>query len=179
MIIKNIVFYFENCDSVTIDEKYIGDICLKNFEKKIIKNDKYSIDIQNICNYIFIEIHNSANVQDYVLNLNINNSKNNKYYIFDRLNQYHDVVAFEITFFDDSLPENKTFKEFYVTAYTDINPYIFDSGNINQSSYISNLGHLYLLITPNKTIFDVINIDQINNEDYIKYFGLFHLYNNQ
>lgn len=176
MIIKNITFYFENCDSIMVDGHYIGDICLEDFEKKIIKNNENSIEIQNVCNYIFIEIHNSANTQNYAFNHNL---ENNKYYIFDRLNQYHDVVAIEITFFDESLSENKTFKEFYITAYTDINPYIFDSGNINQSSYISNFGHLYLLIAPNKTIFDVINIDQINDEDYIKYFGLFHLNNNR
>lgn len=61
MKLKYIEFVFENCDSIKIEGKYIGDFLVDNLETSIKRIACNSIDKIDVANTIAIEIHKDAN----------------------------------------------------------------------------------------------------------------------
>ena len=72
-----------------------------------------------------------------------------------------DITSIELTLVDENNKE--TIYQYYV-SYEEKEPDKLGSPNIYQSSYISNLGNLYILIDKNKKIDEVIDYNVINDE---------------
>lgn len=161
MKIKKIVFTLENCDTITIPGQYIGDICLKDFKTELSRQALNSIDKMDICEHFFIEIHKFANTSDYAFSEDSNSFKDDPYNKFDRLHKYHDITYITITLFDY---KNKEYSYEYFVPYLEEREGVLGSPNIYQSSYISDLGHLYLLIDPELKIDDVLDYNSINDK---------------
>ena len=158
MKLKNIVLVLENCDTINIPGKYVGDIELTELKTEISRWACNSIDKLDFCEYFFIEIYKDANIIDYAFDQIEEDFQYNK---FDRLHQYNDITSIELTLVDENNKE--TIYQYYV-SYEEKEPGKLGSPNIYQSSYISNLGNLYILIAKNKKIDEVIDYNVINDE---------------
>lgn len=173
MNIKKLELCFENCDSIIIDGQNIGNIQILDIEEKIFRSACNYISHIKTCKYFYVEFNHSANVIDYELGIP---DKDNQYKIFDRIIKYKDIVSIIVTLID-----KKTNNESQIDLYVDYQEKeefknIIGSSNINQSVYISKLGDLYLLITKDKDIFNVIDKDKVDNKTYMNlYWNLFNI----
>lgn len=128
----NIEFVFENCDYLDIDSKYIGMIRINEIYESIRRTACNCIEKYKGTNLFFIEIFKSGNTL--FKSFEKDESKETK---FERLANFNDITSIVITFSDDS-------KEEY---YVDYNGAYCEESNVNQSSMISDIGNLYILIT--------------------------------
>lgn len=157
MRIKNITFFLENCDWITIDGKYIGDIELKDINKQIQRVATNSIIPVGVCNHFFIEIHKNANRINYAFQQE--NHKEFEYNVFQRLHDEKDITSIRLILIDEN--EIEHIFNYYV-------PYeLINYKNLYQTSYISDLGHLYIFIDLEKPISSKLDYNKINNSDYM------------
>ena len=65
MKLTYIEFVFENCDSIKIEGKYIGDFLVDNLTTSIKRIACNSIEKMDVANTVAIEIHKDANKERY------------------------------------------------------------------------------------------------------------------
>lgn len=162
MNIKNIIFTLENCDTITIPGQYIGDICLENLKTEIKRLALNWVDKIELCESFFIEIHNFANTLDYAFSEDSDCFKDEPYYKFDRLCNHYDITQVTINLYDYN---DKEYSYDYLVSYSEEDPNVLGSPNIYQYTYISDLGHLYILIDPKLKLDDVLDYEYINNKE--------------
>lgn len=163
MNIKNVVFTLENCDTITIPGKYIGDIFLENLKTEIKRLALNWVGKIELCESFFIEIHNFANTLDYAFSEDSDCFKDDPYHKFDRLCRCHDITQVTINLYDDN-DDDKEYTYDYIVSYSDEYPGALGSPNIYQYTYISDLGHLYILIDPKLKLDDVLDYESINDK---------------
>lgn len=160
MKLKYINFIFENCASIKIDGKYIGDFMIEDIHTVISRVACNAIIKQEICKKFFIEIHKNADEEYYQFGY----SK-----VFDRLKD-NDIthISFGISNYDD-----KECEEFnYTLEWTG------DSNYQNAASkvYISKLGHCYILVSENEELTEYIDFDSCNNANEMNlHFGMYNI----
>lgn len=104
---------------------------------------------------ISIEIHSDANKERYPFD----EPKLQKETVFKRLNNWNDITAIEIKLVGDMDEESEPERYYYWTNWVGDD----DVHNPAQSTYISELGHLYLVIAEGKGIEDFFNYGYIND----------------
>ena len=92
MRLKNITFVFENCDTITIDGKYIGDFLVADLKTEIRRIACNAIERMDIAGTIAIEIHKDANKEYYQFGQNQYEKFKTK--VFDRLAD-NDITSIE------------------------------------------------------------------------------------
>lgn len=160
MKLKYITFYFENCDSITIDGKYVGDFLVKDTSTEILRVACNSIERVDCVDTFCIEIHNDANKERYQFSQT--SYADFKQTTFDRFNKYHDITSIEFELYDDDNTQNENpCKEHYYYYVT----WTGNSDDINeaQSNYVSKDGHLYIMISKNKTIDDFYDKKELDD----------------
>lgn len=164
MKLKSITFIFENCDTITIDGKYVGHFVVDNIKKSILRIAMNAIDKIDSAHTFVIEIHKNANVERFPFN---NEKLESKETVFKRLS-LGDITHIEFELIDRVEKEVCSFR--YVVDWKDSqSEYI----NAFQKSYVSDPGHLYIVIEEKGKIEKYFDLEQLNDEAYMDFhFGM-------
>ena len=147
--IKAIEFVFENCECITVDSKYIGDLLIEGFETKVRKfGVKDAIREYTSCERIDLIIYKDGNLTV--------ESYGDKYSVFDRILNWNDITSIYLKYEDD------TEQEIFV-PWDDENDYYNVCNNKAQSSFVSE-EHLY--ITINK---DCQSVHDVYTDETVEY----------
>lgn len=163
MKLKEITFILENCDSITIDGKYIGDFVVQDIHTVIQRIACNAINKIEIANEVAIEIHKDANKERYEFGL-----EKCKRMTFDRLTDYPDITNIEFELIDDYSDGEETphvEKYDYCVCWVGRN----DAINEAQKDYISKDGNLYIVIADSKGIDDFFNKNDIDDSEYMDF----------
>jgi len=157
MKIKQIELILENCDVITIDGKYIGDFLIDNIHTSIARIACNAIEEMRYADTIMMEIHKDANKIRYQFGQT--DVEEFEQLTFDRLIGCGDITS--ITF--ELVNENDTHskKHHYYVNWTGDSDYV----NEAQKSYISECGHLYIVISKDDDISDFFDMEEINDPD--------------
>ena len=146
-------FFFENCEYLEIEGKYIGTFYITDITKEYTDSIQY-----DVAKTIVIEIHRDANTQYQFYGMNSTVPK------FTRIQQ-GDIVSIDFSYvWNDKLGH----KENWFNVHPD---WVEKKTNINdlQHTYISNEGNLYLVISPDKDVYHHFDMDLINDEGYTEH----------
>lgn len=135
MKIKSIEFIFENTESLHICGSHIGNLVIDDIKHSIKRVAVNSIMEFFTCQNFQIEINKAADGHYVTIDNSIS-----EYTKFERLTNFRDVVCVSLTC-DDG-----TQKDFFVNWVDDG----CDYKNKLQQAFISNNGHLYLSVLPEK-----------------------------
>lgn len=161
MRLKEITLVFENCDSITIDGKYVGNFLVDDTKTSVKRIACNAIEKIDICYTFAIEIHKDANkVRHAFEQTQIEDFKEE---IFTRISRFNDITSIEFeleeTYIKDGeMPRTEVYN--YWVDWAGDSEY----ANKAQTSYISTPGNLYLIIAKDKCIEDFFNMEEINNE---------------
>ena len=153
-------FQLENCDWITIPGKYIGSFCVTDIKKYISRLDINYIGEYDVAESIFIEIHRDANT----FHKQFGEIQNYGHTKFKRLMEWNDITGIEFSI-ETSCENGLVTKNDY--SYTVDWCEMDDFNNQYQKTYLSPLGHLYVVISATKDIFDVFDNDEINNQEWM------------
>lgn len=159
MRLKNITFVFENCDTITIDGKYIGDFLVSDLKTEIKRIACNAIERMDIAGTVAIEIHKDANKEYYQFGQNQYEKFKTK--VFDRLAD-NDItsIEFELEQSYEGI-EEKTESYCYYVSWVGESDYYNDA----QKCYFSDEGHLYITIAEGKKTEDFFDLEEINDSD--------------
>lgn len=164
--IKYIEFIFENCDSIRIEGKYIGDFLVDNLTTSIKRIACNSIEKMDVANTVAIEIHKDANKERYPFGRS--NIEYFKEMTFDRLKSYEDITSIQFELEEDYVKEGQSprreYYDYYV-SWTGDNEYV----NEAQKTYLSKSGNLYVVIADKKNIEDFFCLEDIEDEEYVDF----------
>lgn len=161
MQIKDITFTLENCDSITISGKYIGEFHIGEVSTTLSRVACNSVQELDIANYFSIEIHKDANVN----HIPFGELRGSLTTVFDRLTIAHDISSIDITMIDCSATK-KSNKEKSYTFYPLWEDDKTGIENKNEKTYISAAGWLYIVIHPTKELSDIFDIESIDDDLY-------------
>jgi len=145
--IQSITFVFENCESLELPIRYFGIVEINNIQTKIQRTAINAVRKFTEASEVFLEIFAETN-KEYDWELNA--------YRFARLTKFRDIVYLDIKYDDE------TVESIYVDYDTDNT-----ENNLNQDTWISNLGNLYISISKRKQINDFILERDANNEQVV------------
>ncbi|MBZ9693219.1 hypothetical protein [Clostridium sp. M14] len=158
--IKKIEFILENCEVIEFEGKHVGDFDVENIKTNISRIACNSISKHNVCETFAIEISSLANTE-------IVQPWGDKIKPFDRLNKYQDITSIEIHYNDNT--SDKILVDYCSESEN------LGANNLNQESYISDLGNLYIIISKNKTLenywnnSNIFELDGINNKKHMDF----------
>lgn len=158
--IKEITFTLENCDNITIPGNYIGSFCVTDIKKYISRLSGNYIGEYDIAESFFIEIHRNADM----FHKQFGEIQNFGYTKFKRLTEWNDItdINFEIEeCWDDGKTSNHKYS--YKVIWHDEDEF----NNRYQKTHISTCGHLYIVISTDKEIFDVFDKEEIEDIDWM------------
>jgi len=168
--LKYVELTFENCDTIKIDGKYIGEFCVEDIRPSVRRIACNSIDKINIAHTIIIEIHKDANKERYEFG---NEVENFKQMTFDRIKEYNDITSIRLEF---EKPYAKEEQMACIESYDYLANWVGDDDNSNeaQKTYLSKPGNLYLIIADGKKIEDFFSLEDIEDNERMEL--KFHLY---
>ena len=146
--IEAIEFVFENCECLTVDSKYIGDLLIEGFETKVRRFGVNAIREYTSCERIDLIIYKDGNTTS--------ESYGDKYKVFDRILSWNDITSIYLKY------EDNTEQEIFV-PWDDENDCYSNVNNKAQSSFVSD-EHLYLTI--NK---DCQNVHDVYTDETVEY----------
>lgn len=147
--IESIVLHFENCESIEIEGRYIGEIEIRGL-KQVIRRHANSIKTYRTCEDFVLEIHKDADkkyksfgmISDKVL--------------FNRLMDTRDIVSITIKYNDGTIDD-----DIYIPYHEEENTFLM---NKYQYVYYSIPHHLYIVCSKENLIKDYFDITYINDE---------------
>ena len=146
--IEAIEFVFENCECITVESKYIGDLLIEGFETKVRRLGVNAIREYTSCERIDLIIYKDGNTTS--------ESYGDKYKVFDRILSWNDITSIYLKYEDD------TEQEIFV-PWDDENDCYSNVNNKAQSSFVSD-EHLYLTI--NK---DCQSVHDVYTDETVEY----------
>lgn len=148
--IKAIEFVFENCECVTIEALYIGDVLIEGIETSIRRVAVNSICESTSCKRFEVAISKEADVKV--------ESFGDEIYKLSRINEWNDITSVFLKYEDGSEKE-------ILVPWVGEN----DCNNEAQSSFIDKHGNLYLAINEEcQNILDIYTEDMMEqmNRDF-------------
>lgn len=135
--IDSITMFFENLETVTINSKDIGILCINDICQRISRTAGNAIEQYYVSNSFAIELRDTANTSD--IGLYDTNET-----VFDRILQYDDIVLLQINYKDrdDTLDIYLDWENDDETAMD----------NINQKSNLHH-GNLYVVVEKNPNLY--------------------------
>lgn len=165
MKLRNITFIFENCDSITIDGKYVGHFLVDDIKTSIERIACNAIDRMDVCHTFAIEIHKDANKERYAFDQT--HIERFKEMTFDRFKEYGDITHIQFELYDAYAEEGEEVRvehyDYYI-HWTGKSEYT----NESQKVYISNSGSLYIAIGE-KPFEDYFDMEFINDETSVDF----------
>lgn len=172
--LKSITFVFENCDSISIDGKYVGEFLVDDIGSRIKRTAINSIKKLEFANTFVIEIHKDANIERYEHDVN---EESFKQMTFDRFLGC-DIVSVKFDIIEDNLDDweiscsehYKYYIDWCDMDYDDDDDYNIYSTYYNQyqQTHISKAGNLYIVISKYKDIEDFFDMATLDDEEYMK-----------
>lgn len=166
MKLKYIEFVFENCDSIKIEGKYIGDFLVDNLKTSIKRIACNSIEKIDVANTVAIEIHKDANKERYQFDQE--HIENFKQMTFDRFKEYGDITSIQFELEENYVEEGQVTCREYYDYYVD---WTGDSEYTNeaQKTYLSKEGNLYIVIADGTDIEEFFDLEAIEDKDYMDF----------
>lgn len=167
MKLKNITLVFENCDSITIDGKYIGKFLVDDIHTSIERIACNAIEKIDLAGTFVVEIHKDANKERFQFDQT--HCEDFKQMAFDRLSAYNDITNIQINLIEDYVEEGQVPREEhydYYVKWTGESDYANDS----QVNYMSDCGNLYIVIADGKKIEDFFDLEEIKDEEYMDFY---------
>lgn len=155
--LKKIEFTFENCDSITIDGKYVGEFLVDDLHTYFTRIASNCIGKAEVVNTFVIEINKGANKERYAFG-----EWDLKEMVFDRI-AYNDITQISFVLEEQYVDKGKTpyFESYHYTINWIGDEYI----NEAQTSYVSKDGNLYIVIAKDKGVEDFFDLDEIDNSE--------------
>jgi hypothetical protein len=162
--IAKVDIVLENCEYITLDAKYFGELLIDEIHEKVKRIACNAISKMVTADVIAIEIFKEANDIKYCPFGQNGSSK-----IFDRLTKYNDITSFTI-YYEKPVDDDKKKKKDKEVEYDHEDIYVNwygDSDNENESqiSYISSQGNLYIIISKDKNIEDYFDYESIEDPE--------------
>ena len=154
--LKNIEIIFENCETMTIPKNCIGEFHIGKIRTEINRIACNSIAKYQIADSFYIEIYNTCNIEYKPFGFDENMKK------FDRLNAYNDITGIDVFYTDGTCDS-------FSVNYEEETPDMLGSPNIHQKTYMSELGHLYIVIEEGIGVKDVFDLEMINNKESVEF----------
>ena len=166
MKLKNITLVFENCDSITIDGKYVGEFIVDDIHTSIKRIACNAIERIDSVDTFAIEIHKDANKERFQFDQT--DYKDFKQMTFDRLSAYNDITSIQINLIENYVEEEQVPRQEHYDYYV---KWTGKSDDINESqiNYLSDCGNFYIVIAENKKIEDFFDLEEINDEEYMDF----------
>lgn len=164
--LKHITFIFENCDSITIEGKYIGDFLIDDLETFIHRTACNSIERVDAANTVAIEIHKDANKERYAFGQD--NTDDLKQMTFDRFKEYADITAVQFELEENYIEDEKAARTEHYDYYVD---WVGESDYENeaQKTYLSKTGNLYIVIANEKRLDDFFDLEEVDDERHMDF----------
>ena len=164
MTLDKITFVMENCDTITIDGKYIGDFEVDDIRTSISRVACNAIMKMEVAHLVFIEVHKDGNEKYHEFGQNDSSFEIEK---FKRL-LGDDITAIEFDLVDPCVEDGKEPRrehyEYYV-HWIGPNEYV----NASSHTFVSDLGHLYIFIGPEEKLNELVDKDVLNNQGDIDF----------
>ena len=161
MLIRKIELGLENCETITIDGKYIGHFYAGDIKKEIARVACNDNSMHEICHSFCIEIHKDANKKYAPFGI-----EKDETLTFNRLMEWNDITDITIHLYDqyDEDARNDDTKD---TVYQ----YLLHWGDdeyINplQSSKIATTGWLYITVGETMKMEEIFPDEEVDDEDY-------------
>lgn len=166
MKLKYLTLVLENCDSIEIEGKYVGDFLVDDLKTSIKRIACNSIDKIEVANTIAIEIHKDANKERYQFAQTQN--EDCKQMTFERLDKCADITSIYFVLEKDYVEPGQVPCEECYNYYVD---WTGESEYVNeaQKTYISKGGHLYIVIADGKKIEDFFDLQEIEDEEHMDF----------
>ena len=148
--IQSIEFVFENCEVFSMDAQYFGHLHIGDIRRSIDRIACNSIGDMDIAHEFYAEIFSEGD-GDYDFS-----GDTNRFVKFDRILAWDDITSVTVHF-DDGTEED---------LYLD---YDGEEVNDNQTTKLSALGNLYIVVQHGKTVNDIFPDDEINDRDDISF----------
>ncbi len=162
MKLKNVTLIFENCDYITIDGKYVGNLLVDDLHICFRRIACNAIEKVETANTFALEIHRDANKDRYQFGQS--DVPHFKQKTFDRIEEYDDITSIEFELEDAYVEEGEIPRVEHYEYYVD---WVGESEYENeaQTSYISSDGNMYLVIAKDKGIGDFFDMEEINDSE--------------
>ena len=147
--IESIILHFENCESIEIEGRHIGEIEVRGL-KQVITSHGNGIRNYRICDDFVLEINKNANKKYHSFGMISDDV------LFNRLMNTKDIVSLTIKYNDGTIDD-----DIYVPYNEDENTFVI---NKNQDVYYSIPHHLYIVCSKENKISDYFDIGYINDE---------------
>lgn len=152
--VKTVEIVLENCEEIRLPIYVFGEFSFESFKESISRIANNAICKTVTANEIAIEIFSEAN------NFKEASILWDKCNIIERLYKYNDITQFNFIYEDGT--EECILVDYY--SSTDA----LGAPNINQTSFLSDLGNLYIVISKNKTVHEVFG-KEINDSDLLNF----------
>lgn len=173
--LKEVTFVFENCDSITIDGKYIGEFLVDDLHTRFMRTASNCIGKMETVDTFAIEIHKDANKERFAFNQD--DWEDYKEMVFDRI-AYNDITQINFVLEEQYVEEGKIpcmESQHYTVSWIGDDEYI----NEAQTTYASKCGNLYVVISKDKGIEDFFDFDEIDDSEEIDFKFKMYGYDNE
>lgn len=154
--IKRIRLGFENCEWMDFDATEIASIALEGITRNIRRYAINEISEMTLCSECFIELIPHANRE----HLPFGGDGCEATTTFKRIMEFDDIVSVEV-FYGDGSRENVH------VPWDDAT--LGGENNLNQESYLSDLGALYIYISRRKSLRSIVDTEEVNDQSYAQY----------
>ena len=152
--LKSIEFYFENCEYFDIDAKYFGEFYIGDIRREISRIACNAISDMDVAYEFKAEIYREGNgAYPFCC------AEKNK---FERLLTYNDITSITLKY--DEGPDSELYLDYKEAPEEEG---MLGADNVNQSSKLSSLGNLYIVVHSYKTVDSEFPDDVIEDEDKI------------
>ena len=140
--IKSIELVFENCESVTFERNVIGTVNIEDIKRVFRRIACNSISSYTTAETVAIEIFADGNAEYDPFKVD------DKERVFDRIARWIDITYIVIGY------ENGDAEELYVDYDSGEKDDMLGAPNVNQKTYLSDLGNLYIIISAKDVNFE-------------------------
>lgn len=146
--IESIILHCENCESIEIEGRHIGEIEIKGLTQNLRRHGN-EIKYYKTCEDFVLEIHKDSNKRYKTFGMISDDV------LFDRIINVPDIVSITIKYNDGTIDDN-----IYV-PYKEKDTFLI---NKYQHTYCSGAKHLYIICSKENLIGDYFDIGYINDE---------------
>ena len=154
-LIKEIEFVFENCETCTVKENAIGDFEISGIETINRRVACNAIDKYQVAKHVKMELFHEGEFALHSFDEPECDSKK----VIERIMKYNDITSVCVTF------DNGSAEEYLVDYDTGEDEEELGAANLNQHTYLSRLGNLYLVIDKDTFVEQCFDMVDINDEE--------------
>jgi len=146
--VTSISLILENCEEILFNRPQIGMFWCNEISEEVARFASNCVSKHLVCGELFLEIHKDA---DQTYDLFGVTSKETK---FERIDKCPDITHIDVYY-------NNGTHDYIAVPWDEENEYY----NLYQTSYISKCGNLYILVSENRQIHEVINKEIIDCQE--------------